>query len=349
MRELFGEEHEAFREGFRAFVERDAVRGGVFARAGENGFLGMQVPEEYGGGGADDPRFAVVAAEEFMRAGLTGLGLAYTTHTGVAIPLLTAWADADQQARWLPDLASGGRLAAVLGAPVRWTPSGDRLRLDGVVTGVVNGATADLVVVLARSESGEQRVAVVEATVEGLNRKPGPTLLGVDGADLADVYLDGVEVPASGLLGGGAADQARVDEQLWLAVLGVAGVRTVLGWTLDYVRERTVFGRPVAAFENTRYVLADLLADLTVAESHVDTCVRARADGRLTAQRAAAAKLRCTELFGRAADQGLQLHGGYGYIREYPIAQAFADARYLRLHGGSSEVMKEILATELGV
>jgi acyl-CoA dehydrogenase len=366
-RAVFDDEHEAFRDSFGRFVDREIVPGReewesvgrapaeVFRQAGDNGFLGMAIPEDHGGSGVADARFGVVIAEELTRRGLIGLALAFTMHTSLAIGLLAAHTDAAQQARWLPALASGERLATVVTTAVGYKATGaggGRLRLAGAASGVVGGTAADLLVVPARSDAGEHRVVVVDASAGHLRRSGGPELFGVPGADLADVELDGVEVAAADILGGdgdAVARASRIDEQLMLAVIGVAGARAALGWTLDYVRERKVFGRPVAAFENTRYALADVAADITVAEAYLDACVADRVAGRLPAARAATAKLRCTELFGRAADHGMQLHGGYGYMREYPISRAFADARYLRLHGGSAEAMKDLLAADLGL
>jgi alkylation response protein AidB-like acyl-CoA dehydrogenase len=363
---VFDEDHQAFRESYREFLDRLVLPGRdtwqrsagmpaeVFRAAAESGFLGMQIPEEYGGGGVDDIRFGLVAAEELSRSGLIGPALAFTAHTNVAVPLLTTWASPGQCSTWLPDLASGRTLAAVTGtsARVRYESGGSGIRLSGVAKGVVNGMTGGLLVVAAQSDSGEHAVIVLDAATEGVNRKRGPELLGVHGADLADIHLDDVQVSAACALQGDGAEQwgaLGIDEQLSLAAIGVAGARAALAWTLDYVRERKVFGRAVAEFENTRFALADVAADIILAETCLNASILQRLSGRLRPQHAAAAKLRCTELFGRAVDQGMQLHGGYGYMREYAIAQAYADARFLRLHGGSSEDMKEVLAAELGL
>jgi acyl-CoA dehydrogenase len=349
MARRFDEEHEAFRESVRTLLERDPAGGSLFGGAREHGFLGVRVPEEYGGGGADDPRFAVVAVEELMRAGLTGLALAFVGHVGVAVPALLAGAsDADRQ-RWVPGLADGQLRVAVLSASARLTNTGAGLRLAGSQADVVNAGTADVLLVPTLDDDGDRGMAVVAAHAEGVSVKSGADLLGVPGADVADVHIDAVEVGQDDLLDSTAATLADIDTRLWLAVVGVAGGRAVLHWTVDYVRTRTVFGRTVAEFENTRVALGDVLADLNLTESFVDTCLSARQAGTITEDQAAAAKLRCTEFFGRAADQGLQLHGGYGYMREYPISQAFADARFLRLYGGSSESMKLIMATRLGL
>ena len=365
-RALFDEDHEAFRSSFREFLDRDVLPtasqwrsagmspSAVFAVAGENGFLGMAVPDRYGGGGVDDPRFSVAAAEELMRAGLTGLALAFATHINVALPLVTVHANAEQQERWLPGLASGESLAAVAGAlePVPCVPDSGGLRIEGMVPAVVNAAAAGDFVVVTRAATGECRIVVVDAGAEGMRRAAASEPPGLYGAGVADLHLDSVAVADRDILPGDGDELRRslqIDEQLALAAISVAGGRTALSGTLEYVRDRTVFGRSVATFQNTRYAVAEVQAEISLAEAYRDLCVRKRMEGQLDVLEAATAKLRCTELFGHAVDQGLQLHGGYGYMLEYPIAQAFADARYLRLHGGTSEAMKETLAVGLGL
>ncbi|MFE3001629.1 acyl-CoA dehydrogenase family protein [Nocardia sp. NPDC059246] len=346
---LFEAEHDEFRASFRIFVEREAASGNLFERAGDHGFLGVQAPEEYGGGGVDDCRFAVAAVQELMRAGMTGVGVSFATHVGVAIPWLLEHADADHQARLLPGLVSGKQLAAVANSMVASQPVPGGMRLDGELTAVVNASSASVLLVPVSAETGGCGVAVVDTAATGVQCESGPDLVGTKGAGLADVRLDGVVVPDSGIYGGDALVRLRLAEQLWTAVLALTGAHTVLDWTIDYVRQRKVFGRPVASFENTRYVLGGLLAEITAVESLVSACVIDHSEHRLGSRAAAAGKLRATELFALAADQGLQLHGGYGYMREYPISQAYADSRYLRLCGGGSAAMQEILAEELGL
>jgi len=363
-------EHEAFRESFRAFIERDVrplagqilasavILDKVFAVAGENGFLGACAPEEFGGAGTGDLRFALLAAEELTAAGLTGVALAFAIHSAVAIPLLVRYGQAEQHARWLPPMVSGELLAAVVGSPdagVRLTPlaSGQAgALLDGAADAVINVTRAGLLIAAARAGGGETRIAVVPGDAPGLVRLPAAGALGVPGADQGRAEFRSVFVADDRILAGSGNDQIaalRADERLAVAVIAVAGARTALAETLDYVRERLVFGRPVAVFQNTRYVLAGIEADLAIAGTYLEGCVSDRLAGRLDPGRAAAASLRCTELFTATADQCLQLHGGYGYMREYPISQAYADARYLRLHGGGSAAMKETLAAGLGL
>jgi acyl-CoA dehydrogenase len=338
-RALFDDEHEAYRESFRSFLDRVVVpeypawrRAGtiprdVFAVAGEYGFAAMQVPEEHGGAGIDDFRFNVVLAEETMRVGLAGFGLMLATHNDVCVPALVAGEHARLEA-----LAAGKLLTAWIG-PGRIGL--DRGALTGRVAGVVNGTIADVVLVAL-----EDGVAVIEA--DRLRRAPAEPLVGVRECDRADLTFDGVDV-------GEPLPPHAPDEALSVAALAVGGARAALAWTLDYVHERRAFGIPIAEFQNTRYALADVAAELEAAQAFMDACVLERNAGVLAPGRAAAAKLRATELHGRAVDWGVQLHGGYGYMLEYPIAHAFADARFLRLHGGSSEQLRDIVARSLGV
>jgi alkylation response protein AidB-like acyl-CoA dehydrogenase len=338
-RPLFDDEHEAYRESFRSFLERvvvgeyagwqqtGSIPREVFAVAGEHGFAAMQVPEAHGGVGIDDFRFNLVLAEETMRAGVAGFGLMLATHNDVCVPALVAGGHPQ-----LETLASGEVLAA-------WAGPGDIATRDGKLVGeakgVVNGGVADLVLVAL-----DDGVAVVDA--RRLRRERAEPLVGMRACDRADLTFDGV--PVGELLPPHAAN-----EPLSIAALALGGARAALSWTLDYVRERRAFGIPIAEFQNTRYALADVAAELEVTQAYLDACVLERNAGELAPGRAAAAKLRATELHGRAVDWGVQLHGGYGYMLEYPIAHAFADARYLRLHGGSSEAMREVIARSIGV
>ncbi|MVU80806.1 hypothetical protein GPX89_26575 [Nocardia sp. ET3-3] len=351
-RRVFDDEHEAFRDSFAVFVKREVVpapsAAAMFAAAGRNGFLGIQVPEELGGAAVPDPRFGLVGAEELARNGLLGLGLSFATHVGVAIPALLDDSTDEQQARWLPDLVSGERIAAVGGNTVRFSAQPGGGRLDGVVLGVVNAASAGLLLIPVAGPDGDPRVAVLDPRAPGVRICNEIEPMGLSDAGLFDIHLDGVEVDEQDLVHGNLMRIQR-DQRLWSAVLAVAGARTALDWALDYVRGRKVFGRTVASFENTRYALAALLAEIVRTESLVDSCVRDHCAGRLAPYRAAALALSAGELLCRAADQALQLHGGYGYMREYPISQAFADARYFRLASCSSESVTAILAAELGL
>jgi len=338
-RPLFEDEHEAYRDSVRSFLARSVVptyadwqKAGtvprdVFAVAGEHGFAAMQVPEERGGAGIDDFRFNVVLAEETMRAGVAGFALMLTTHNDVCVPALIAAGHPDLEA-----VAAGELLAAFVG-PGRVSAEGGRLR--GAARGVVNGGVAGVVLVAT-----ERGVAIVEAAAA--RREPAEPIVGMRACDRADLTFD--DVPHGELL-----PLHGADEQLSVAVLSLAGAHAAFAWTFDYVHERKAFGIPIAEFQNTRYALADVIAEIEVTQSYLDACVLERNRGDLSARRAAVAKLRATETLSRAVDWGVQLHGGYGYMLEYPIAHAFADARFLRLHGGTSEQMRDTIAPAAGV
>ena len=343
MRELFDEDHAAFAESFRTFVEREAGEPDAFHRAGKAGLLGMQVAERHGGGGIDDPRFCAVAIEELVSRGRVGLALAYAGHVGVGQAVLSEHATSEQQAEWLPALATGDTTMAVAVEPVTGHATGGEVALYGTCRSVVNGTRAGVAAIPVQIGDEGVAVAVVPLAADGVQRIEVDGLAVADAA-VADLEFDGVHVPETGLLAPPTFTRLLTHIRLWTAVVGLAGAHTALDWTRNYVRDRKVFGRPVANFENTRHALGGLAAEIMSAQAYVDGCLLRHAAQRLRPEEAAAAKLVGSELFGRAADQGLQLHGGYGYMREYPISTLFADARFLRWYGGSTEDLRTAIA-----
>ncbi|WP_459958059.1 acyl-CoA dehydrogenase family protein [Mycobacterium avium] len=349
VRSIFEDDHAAFAESFRAFVTLQSEEPDVVARAGENGLLGMEVPEQYGGAGVKDPRFCAVALEELVGAGKVGQALAYASQVGVGVAVLTNYANSEQQRTWLPTLATGKSTIAVATEIVSGTPTGngDIVVLDGSCRAVLNGGPADVALIPIQIDREDVvRLAVVDPTAAGVYRT-SVDALALASAGLAEFTFASAEVTWSALLPAAAWALLRTAFRLWSAVIAVAGARVAVDWTCGYVRERTVFGRPVAAFENTRQVLGGLSAELTAAQSFIDQCVRWHGAHSLTAAQAAAAKLTCSDLFGRAADEGLQLHGGYGYMREYPISELFADSRFFRWLPEPNESLRLELAREL--
>lgn len=338
-RDHFEDEHEAYRESFRSFLSRvvtdrypewqeaGTMPREVFAIAGEHGFAAMQVPPEFGGAGIDDFRFSQVLAEETMAAGVAALGLMLVVHNDVCVPALI-------QARrsCLDGLAAGDLVAAWVAPGQVRCESG---RLHGTARGTVNGGIADLLVV-----SVDDDLLIIDA--DAVQRRPSAPLVGMRACDRSDLVFDGVEA-------GHLVARRPVDEHLALAALAMGGATAALSWTLDYVHERRAFGIPIARFQNTRQALGGIAAELAVTQAYVNRCALERNAGRLEPWRAAAAKLQATELHARAVDWGVQLHGGYGYMLEYPIAHAFADARFLRLYGGGSEQLKDGIADAIGV
>ncbi|MFJ9629410.1 acyl-CoA dehydrogenase family protein [Streptomyces sp. NPDC101175] len=380
-RTLFEETHEDFRLLVRDFIAREVVpcyedwrRAGLvprdlFTALGKLGIIGTSIPEEYGGGGQDDYRYNAVIQEECARACVTLGGL--RTHLDIVVPYFTGLADAEQRARWLPGLASGELYSAIAmsepatgsdlaGITTRAVRDGDHFVLNGAKTFITGGHHADLVIVVARTtvDPDNRRAGLSLLVVE--RGTPGFTVgrklekIGLAVQDTVELAFDDVRVPAANLLGEeGAAftllGRNLAQERLAIAVGAVAQARTAIDLTVTYVRDRHVFGKPLAQFQNTKFELAALDADLTAAQALLDASIGALVAGELDPVDAARTKLVCTETQGRVVDRCLQLHGGYGYILESPIARLYADARVTRIYGGTSEVMKLIISKSLGL
>jgi acyl-CoA dehydrogenase len=348
-RSIFADDHEAFRNSVKRFVATEVVphlddwrrNYGVprtlMSSAGQAGFLGTPVPDEFGGGDTNDMGFLAVLIEETVAVGATGAALTWALHAGVAIAYLVEHgSDADKQ-RWLLGLATGDLVAVP-------TPGASLQVYDGHLTGTLSGVPCARIadVLLVDSPAG---LVFIETAHPGIRLTPGTGNLGAPDAGVADVEFDAVPLASTTVLPGSLTR----DLDLWFAVLGIAGARIALASALDYVRSRKVFGRPLAQFENTRFRLAELSAEITAATPLVDQCISARSRNELRAADAAAARLVTTGLYDRAVDQSMQLHGGYGYMREYPIAQAFADARFVRLAAQCYSEPRRLLADDLGV
>jgi alkylation response protein AidB-like acyl-CoA dehydrogenase len=381
MRDLFTEEHEAFRASFAAFIAKeisphytDWEAAGIgpremYASAGSFGFLGMAIPEQYGGGGTKDFRFNQVIAEELAAAGIGGAGLGITLHNDITTPYFVEYCNDEQSTRWLPGIASGelitaiamtepgtgSDLASIATTAIR---DGDEYVLNGAKTFITNGINADLVIVAAKTDPTQRHAGlsllVVERGMAGFQRGRNLEKIGMHSQDTAELFFGSVRVPVANLLGseGNGFRQLTANlaqERLSIAVTGVAAARAALTWTVDYVRERTAFGKQIGEFQNTKFVLAEIKTQVDVAQAYIDQCVLKLNAGTLDPAEAAQAKYFCTELQQRAADRCLQLFGGYGYMTEYPIARAYADARITSIYGGTTEVMKIIIAKSLGL
>ncbi|MER7211826.1 acyl-CoA dehydrogenase family protein [Streptosporangium sp. NPDC000239] len=378
-RDLFQEEHLLFQETVREFMAREVVphhdrweKDGIVPRevwkkAGEIGMFGFGVPEEYGGAGIKDFRYNTVIVEEVMRIGATGLG--FSLHNDVMAPYFVDLTDDDQKARWLPGFASGELITAVAmtepGAGsdlqgIRTTArrEGDHYVVNGQKTFITNGINSDLVVVVAKTdpEAGAKGVSllVVERGMEGFGRGRNLEKIGMHAQDTAELFFDDVRVPAANLLGGQEGRgfyqlMANLpQERLSIAVMAVASAEAVLAQTIEYCRSRTAFGRSIGSFQNTRFVLAELDTELEIARHYVDRCVLALNSGELSAVDAAKAKWWTTELQNKVIDRCLQLHGGYGYMMDYPVAKAWIDSRVQTIYGGTTEIMKEIIGRSFG-
>jgi len=373
---MFDEEHELFRDSFRRFVaeeitpnidrwEREGITDrALFAKAGAHGFLGMAIPEEHGGGGVDDFRYNQVIIEEVQRAGAGGAGLGITLHNDICLPYFLTLATDEQEQRWLPGIASGELITAIamtepgIGSDLASMSTtavrdGDHWVVNGSKTFITNGINADLVIVAVKTDPTQKHTGmsllVVERGMEGFERGRNLEKIGMHSQDTAELFFADVHVPAENLLGEeGGGFRHLVDklpqERLSIAVAGVAAARAGLDWTLEYVKERTAFGQPIGSFQNTRFTLAEVATEVEVGQAFIDRCVLALNDGTLTAEEASMAKWWCTELQHRALHACLQLFGGYGYMAEYPIARAYADARVTTIYGGTTEIMKEIIA-----
>ncbi|MEU5851390.1 acyl-CoA dehydrogenase family protein [Saccharopolyspora shandongensis] len=373
-------EHEAFREVVREFLAKEVVpyfadweKAGLvprdlFNKAGEIGMLGLQVPEEYGGGGTSSFKFNAVITEETARAGVSLGG--FSVHANVVVPYFINICNEEQKKRWLPGLAGGELMSAIAmtepgtgsdlaGMATTATREGEYYMLNGAKTFITGGHNADLVIVVARTGHGENRrdglsLLVVERDMAGFSRGRNLDKLGLKAQDTAELFFDDVRVPAANLLGeeGRAFEYLSANlpqERLGIAVAGQAAAEAALRTTVAYVKERKVFGKPVASFQNSKFELAGCEVEIEAGRAMLERALDEHDAGELSAADAAKVKVYCTELQSRVIDRCLQLHGGYGYMLEYPIARMYADARVTRIFGGTTEVMKTIIAKSLGL
>ncbi|MGW4474839.1 acyl-CoA dehydrogenase family protein [Nonomuraea sp. NPDC004354] len=378
-RDLFEEEHLLFQETVREFMAREVlphhpqwekegiVPRDVWKKAGEVGMFGFSVPEEYGGAGVTDFRYNAVIVEEIIRSGASGLG--FSLHNDVVAPYLVDLTDDEQKQRWLPGFVSGELITAIAmtepgagsdlqGVRTTAVRDGDHYVINGQKTFITNGINADLVVVVAKTdpELGARGTTlfVVERGTEGFTRGRNLDKIGMKAQDTAELFFENVRVPAANRLG--ATDgQGFVQlmnnlpqERLSIAVGAVAAAEAVLEQTIEYCKTRQAFGRSIGSFQNTRFVLAELATETEIARHYVDKCVTALNAGRLSVVDAAKAKWWTTELQNKVIDRCLQLHGGYGYMMEYPVAKAWVDSRVQTIYGGTTEIMKEIIGRSFG-
>jgi alkylation response protein AidB-like acyl-CoA dehydrogenase len=380
-RTLFEPEHVDFRESVARFVaeeitphhaeweEAGIVPRELFATAAAKGMLAMQVPEEYGGAGVQDFRFNQIVGEEVSIAGDAGSGLGITLHNDICLPYFLDQANPEQKERWLPGIADGSLITAVamtepeMGsdlAGLRTTAvrDGDEYVVNGSKTFITNGINSDLVITAVKTDPSQRHkgisLLILERGMEGFQRGRNLDKVGMHAQDTAELFFADVRVPVENRLGeegeGFRYMTANLaQERLSIAIAGVAAARGALRATVDYVKERQAFGQAVGSFQNSRFALAEMATEIELATVFCDQAVLALNAGALSAQDAAMAKWWSTELQGRVIDRCVQLHGGYGYMLEYPIARAFVDARVTRIYGGTTEIMKEIIGRSLGV
>ncbi|MEV6009352.1 acyl-CoA dehydrogenase family protein [Streptomyces sp. NPDC051976] len=383
-RTVFNEDHEAFRETIRAFVEAEVVpvydewltAGQVprefYYKLGELGVFGIEVPEEFGGAGQESFKFQAVISEECARAGVSFGGS--SVHVGLCLPYVMAYGTDEQKKRWLPGFVSGETMFAIamtepgtgsdlagMKTTAKLSADGTHYLLNGAKTFITGGVHADRVIVCARTApaSAEDRRAgislfVVDTTSEGYSVGRKLDKLGLRTSDTAELAFSDVRVPVEDLLGDEGKGfsylgQNLPQERLAIAVGAHSQAAAAVRFAQEYVQERTVFGKSVASFQNTKFELAACKAEVDAAEAVVDRALEAHDARELSAADAASAKLFCTEVAARVIDRCLQLHGGYGYMNEYPIARLYADNRVNRIYGGTSEVMKSIIAKSMGL
>jgi acyl-CoA dehydrogenase len=381
-RTLFDAEHEAFRAAFRRFVDKEiapfhaaweeqgCVDRAVWHKAGANGYLCTSMPQEFGGAGADK-LYSVVQMEELARGGFTGIG--FGLHSEIVAPYLLHYGTAQQKRQYLPRLASGELVGAIaMTEPaagsdlqgIRTTAirqADGSFLVNGSKTFITNGWLADLVIVVAKTDpvAGAKGTSLllVERGMPGFEAGGRLKKLGLKAQDTCELFFSNVRVPAGNLLGGQAHEnrgfaclmQQLPWERLQIAITAVAAAQAAIEWTLQYVKDRHVFGQPVAAFQNTRYKLAELQTQVQVARVFVDKCLELVAQDRLDTATASMAKYWTSDLQCQVMDECVQLHGGYGYMWDYPITRAFADARVQRIYGGTNEIMKEVITRSMGL
>jgi alkylation response protein AidB-like acyl-CoA dehydrogenase len=379
-RTLYESDHDLFRDSVRQFVETEIVphhptwsTDGIvdremFKKAGRAGLLGMAIAEEYGGGGVDDFRFNAVIDEVVSGSNAAASGMCITLHNDVCIPYFTRYATPEQCERWMPGLANGDLMTAIAmtepgtgsdlaGITTTAKLEGDSYVLNGSKTFITNGVNADLVIVVARTSDDPHAgltLLVVEGSMAGFERGRNLEKMGLHAQDTAELFFDDVEVPVVNRLGDEGSGFMQLvanlpQERLSIAVGAVAGAEAALDLTVAYARERSAFGRPIGRFQHNRFQLAEARTEVDIARVFVDRLIEDHVAGELTIEQAAEAKWWTTEMLRRVVDMGVQMHGGYGYMTEYPIAQAFLDARVQTIYGGTTEIMKEIIGRGMGL
>ncbi len=381
-RTLFNADHEAFRDSFRRFMEKEIapfheaweeqgyVDREVWRKAGANGFLCMTMPEAHGGAGADK-LYSVVQMEELSRGGFSGIG--YGLHSEIVAPYILHYGTEAQKAKYLPLLATGEMVGAIAmsepaagsdlqGVKTTALKQADgHYLLNGSKTFITNGWHADLVIVVAKTNPAAggkgTSLFLLEQGTPGFEKGKRLKKLGLKAQDTSELFFDNVKLPADQLLGGPEQENRGFIclmeqlpwERLQIAIGAVAAAQAAIGWTVDYVKERKVFGQAVGAFQNTRYKLAELQTQVQVARVFVDKCCELVNADQLDTATASMAKYWCSDLQCQVMDECVQLFGGYGYMWEYPITRAYADARVQRIYGGTNEIMKEVISRGMGL
>jgi alkylation response protein AidB-like acyl-CoA dehydrogenase len=376
-RTIFGPEHEDYRRGVRRFFEEEVyphweaweaqghVDRAVWNKAGEAGLLCVAIPEEFGGLGADR-LFATVVMEEQARVGASGPG--FSLHSEIVAPYILQYGTDAQKQHYLPRMATGELMGAIAmtepgtgsdlqSIRTRAEDKGDHYLLNGSKIFITNGYLSDVVIVVAKTGgsgkgSADTSLLLVDASLPGFTKGKPLKKMGMRAQDTCELFFDDVRVPKENLLGTEGSGFKMLMQQLaWermiIAIQAQAGAEATFNITREYVKNRQAFGRPVAEFQTMRHRMADLQTDLSVGRTFVDECLRAEVAGTLTPIAAAGAKLWVSEMCSRVADQCVQMHGGYGYMWEYPVARSFVDNRAHRIYGGTNDIMKELISRAL--
>jgi alkylation response protein AidB-like acyl-CoA dehydrogenase len=378
-RNLFDADHEAFRDTVRAFCEKEIaphhdqwekdsiVPRDIWTKAGAMGLLGFMMPEEHGGGGVTDFRYNAILTEEITRIGASGIG--FVIQTDLVSGYLLSHATEEQKQRWFPKFCSGEMITAIAmtepgtgsdlqGIKTTAVLDGDEYVINGSKTFITNGINADLVIVVCQTDPSAGAMGfsliVVERGAAGFERGRNLDKIGLKAQDTAELFFDDVRVPKTNLLGEAGHGfiylmEKLPQERLSISVVAAAACRRMIDMTLEYVKERKAFGKPIGSFQNSRFTLAELETEARIAQVFVDESITQLNAGTLTVEDAAMGKWWTTELQKKVADQCLQLHGGYGYMSEYPISKAYLDTRIQTIYGGTTEIMKEIVGRGLGI
>ncbi len=376
--ELSASDRALFRDNFRKFLEKEIEpeyesweKAEIFPREvwnklGENGFLCVDVPEEYGGYGADFPLSAIVV-EELSRAGYGALSSSVSVHSDIVAPYILHLGTEEQKQHWLPKMVTGEAVGAIAmtepgaGSDLQSMRTsavleGNHYTINGQKTFITNGQHCDVIVLAAKTDPAKGAKGItlftIDCTLEGFQRGRNLEKMGLHSGDTSELFFEDLQVDESQVLGG--VGQGFINlmnelprERLILAMGSIGACEGMLEWTVEYVTERKAFGTTVASFQNTRFKLAELKTQVEVNKAYVKQCGEKYQQGELTTTEASMAKLSSTELQCKVADECLQLFGGYGYMREYKISRAYVDARIQRIYGGTSEIMKEIISRSM--
>jgi alkylation response protein AidB-like acyl-CoA dehydrogenase len=377
-RTLFNDEHQMFRDSVRRFMENEVaphhdrweeqgyVDREIWTKAGENGFLCPTMPEQYGGAGVDK-LYSVVLMEETARINATGLG--FSLHSEIVAPYILNYGSEEQKKRYLPRLAKGEIIGAIAmsepaagsdlqGVKTTAIRKGDHYVLNGSKTFITNGWHADVVIVVAKTNPNEgakgTSLLLVERGMPGFEKGKRLKKVGLKAQDTSELFFNDVKVPVTHLLGEENRGfiylmQELPWERMQIAIGAIESAQAAIDWTIQYVKDRKVFGTTVSAYQNTRFKLAELQTEVQIGRVFVDKCLELLMAGKLDTATASMAKYWCSDLQCKVMDECVQLHGGYGFMWEYPIARAYADARVQRIYGGTNEIMKEVITRSMGL